>query len=257
MLGRGFMESLKPIKVPIKADSVLSPDFFYGDYTGIHFITSNDKHGRITFENLDAVKISRGEFMPFEIDYSSVEKGSWVFEVENSSWKMERYAYESKHYGESYEFGGNVEDMLTDFTHYLFSFHDQFIEVIARGFWFEESEQSLFKKELEDHHPFSPLPTNHYEELIVKSLRCQIRKNPKSQEQLEHDAQFCSQTLCEFALELDGEAMVSHTVSLFYRDGRLITALRSALGRQELVYEGFVSLDTFIPYMEKYIEDLH
>jgi len=37
------MESLKPIKVPIRADSVLNPDFFYGDYTGIYFITLNDK----------------------------------------------------------------------------------------------------------------------------------------------------------------------------------------------------------------------
>jgi hypothetical protein len=49
--------------------------------------------------------------------------------------------YENKHYGKSHEFGGNVNEMLTDLKHYLFSFHDQFMEIIARGFWFEESEQ--------------------------------------------------------------------------------------------------------------------
>ena len=252
------MEIAKQIKIPVIADSVLSPDFFYGDYTGIYFITyPDDKHGRITFENLDAVKICRGELMPYEIDYSKVERGVWVFQIENSKWQKERFDYENKHYGKSYEFGGDVGEMLTDFKHYLFSFHDQFIEVIARGFWFEEAEQSLFRKEFMAGHPFLPLPLKNSEIMTAHSLKTFIRKNQKSREQLIHDAQFCSQKIFEFALELEGEAKVSNTALLSYRNGELISTLRGYFGRQDVKYDGFASLEQFIPFMENYMKEVY
>jgi hypothetical protein len=100
------MEIVKQRGIPIVADSVLTPDLHYGKCTGIYFITNNDKHGRITFENLDAIKICRGEYMPYEFDWESCEDCSWIFQIENSKWLAERYGYEKECYGAAYEFGG-------------------------------------------------------------------------------------------------------------------------------------------------------
>jgi len=251
------MEVARQIKIPLIADYVLSPDFFYGDYTGIYFVTYDDKYGRITFENLDAVKICRGEIMPYEFDWSLCEQGVWIYQIENSKWQKERFDYENEHYGDAYEFGGNVNEMLTDFKHYLFEFHDEFIEVIARGFWFEEAEHSLFKKDLMEGHPFLPLPTENMEIMEVHTLKSQIRKNSKSKEQLIYDAQFCSQKLFEFALELDGEVSVNNTVLLSYRNGKLISTLRGYFGRQEAKFDGVANLEQVKPFMEKYIEGVY
>lgn len=153
------MESVKAIIIPVIADSVLSPDIYYGnDITGIYFSTHDDQFGRITFDKFDAIKICRGEMMPYKYEWGTDESGTWVFRIENSKWLDERFNYEKENYGLSYGFGENVNEMLIDFKHYFFSFHDQFIEVIARGFWFEKSEESLFKQPLQSEHPFSKLP---------------------------------------------------------------------------------------------------
>lgn len=250
------METIKQIKIPVTADYVLSPDFVYGKDTGIYFRTHTDNYGRITFENLDAVKICRGEIMPYEFDYSSADQYTWIFVIENSRWLKERFRYEKKHYGSAYEFGGDVYEMMTDFKHYLFSFHDQFIEVIARGFWFEEAEESLFQKDLTQGHPFLPLPESG-EYLTVQSITSQIRSNPQPKEQLIYSAQFCSQKLYEFTLELNGKTYAAYTVFISYRNGKLISILRSFLGRQEMTYEGFVDLEQVKPYVEAYLEKIY
>lgn len=252
------VEEVKEIDIPIQADSVLSPDFFYGgDGTGIYFVTNDDQYGRITFEKLDAMKLCRGEIMPYPFDYSKGKPSVWIYQIENSRWRKERFDYEKKYYGDAYEFGGNVNDMLTDFKHYLFSFHDQFIEVIARGFWFEKSESSLFGKQLEEGHPFLRLPEENAEKMTVCSLKCQIRKNPKPIERLIYDAQFCSQKLYEFVLELEGRAMVDHTVALSYRNGNLISALRGYFGRQVVEFNGVIGLEQVKPYIENYMKEVY
>ncbi|WP_239256541.1 hypothetical protein [Listeria ilorinensis] len=251
------MEGVKPINIPLVADFVLSPEVVYGEHTGIYFITRDNQYGRITFENLDAIKICRGETMPYEFDYSLAEQGNWVFQVENSVWQKERYAYEKKYYEDAYEFGGNVKDMLTDFKHYLFSFHDQFVEVIARGFWFEEAEQSLLGKELTSEHPFLPLPMENAEIMTAHSLDMQIRKNPESANKLIENAHFCSQKIFEFALELDGKASVNHTVTLSWKKGQFFSSLKNYFGRQEAEFAGIADLEQLRPFLEKYMEEVY
>ncbi|WP_099221910.1 hypothetical protein [Listeria costaricensis] len=250
------MEIIKPIKIPIVADFVLSPEVVYGERTGIYFITREDRYGRITFENLDAIKICRGEILPYAFDYSLAEQGTWVFQVENSTWQKERFDYEKKHYEGAYEFGGNVRDMLTDFKHYLFSFHDQFVEVIARGFWFEEAEQSLLGKGLTDGHPFLPLPAENAEIMTVQSLNMQIRRNPEMVENLIRNAQFCSQKIFEFALMLDEKASVNHTVTLSYKEGQLVSTLKGYFGGQEAEFAGIADLEQVQPFLEKYMKEV-
>lgn len=251
------MESVKKIKIPVIADSVLSPDFLYSDYTGIYFVTDDDEHGRITFENLDAVKICRGEILPYPFDSNAYERGVWIYQIENSKWQNERFAYEKKHYGNAYEFGGNVNDMQTDFKHYLFKFHDEFIEVIARGFWFEQSDTCLFKKELQKGHPFLPLPLENIQTIKTHTLTSQIRSNPLPKEELKHNAQFCSQTIFEFALELEGKASINHTVLLSYKDEKLISTLRDYFGKAIACFEGVATLEQVTPYIEKYMGEVY
>jgi hypothetical protein len=84
---------------------------------------------RVTFEGLDSLRVCRGEYVPYE---ELPGKYSAVYLVENSAWLRERHAYEAEHYRGSYEFGGDVDELLTDFQHYLFKFHDQYVEVLAR-----------------------------------------------------------------------------------------------------------------------------
>lgn len=251
------MEIVKPIIIPIIADPVLSPDFHYGDCSGIYFVTDDNKYGRITFEKLDAVKICRGEVMPYKFDYSLANYSTWIYQIENSKWQLERFNYEKKYYGSSYEFCGDVNEMQTDFKHYLFSFHDQFIEIIARGFWFEKDMESLFGKDLMKGHPFLPLPMENVEIIEFKSLKSQIRKNLKSKHQLIQDAQYCSQKIYEFALEIDGKSTVDHTVLLSYTNGKLISTLRGYFGEKGVEFDGFVKLEQIIPFIKKYIEEVY
>lgn len=255
-------EIVRRIKIPITRDSVLSPQVHYGHshydepVTGIYFVTSDDKHGRITFENFDALKVCRGEMLPYEYDWSAHEKGVWVFKVENSNWLMHRYKYEKEHYGDSYEFGGNVEEIKTDFNHYLFSFHDQFIEVIARGFWFEESDDTLFEKPLQEDHPSLPLPKSDKHSFDAYDITCQVRINHKAEKEIIQNTRFCTQKLMEFALELDGKATVNHKLTVSSTKGEVISHLCSFFGRKEIYFPGIVSLEEVQPYLKKYMKEV-
>lgn len=252
------MEIAKGIIIPVVADFVLSPDVLYGDeLTGIYFQTEDEQYGRITFENLDALKICRGENLPFTDDWKEGQEYPWVYKIENSKWLKERFNYENANYGSSYEFGGNVNEMLTDFSHYLFKFHDQFIEVIARGFWFEQDKTSLFKSELQVGHPFLNLPDTDIEKFVSHNLTCQIRTNPTPQDKLISDAKFCSQKLIEFALELDGKATVDNSLILAYKNGKLFSSLRGFFGKQIVEFDGLAKLTDVKPYIEKYIEEVY
>lgn len=252
------MELAKGIIIPVFADYVLSPDVLYSDeLTGIYFQTDDEQYGRITFENLDALKICRGENLPFNDDWKEGQDCTWIYKVENSKWLKERFDYENENYGSSYEFGGNVNEMLTDFSHYVFKFHDQFVEVIARGFWFEKDKTSLFKRELQVGHPFLNLPDSNIEKFVSHNLTCQIRTNPKPQDKLVSDAKFCSQKLIEFALELEGKASVDNSLILSYRNGKLISCLRGYFGKQIVDFEGIAKFEDVKPYIDKYMKEVY
>lgn len=252
------MELAKEIIIPVIADNVLSPDVFYSyELTGIYFETQDGQYGRITFENLDSLKICRGEVLPYSIKWEEVKNNSWVFKVENSNWQKERYIYEKENYGSSYEFSGNVDEMQTEFSHYVFRFHDEFIEVIARGFWFEKDEESLFNKSLQEDHPFLKISDSNVEKFFAHSLTCQIRRNTKTDEELISNAKFCSQKLIEFALEIDGDASVNNSLILLYKNGKLISRLKGSFGTQIAEFEGIAKFDEVKPYIKKYMSEVY
>ncbi|MRX39256.1 hypothetical protein GJU43_08220 [Flavobacterium sp. LC2016-23] len=252
------MELVKGFKTHITRDSVLSPDIYYGnDSTGIYFQTDDDQFGRIKFYNMDAIKICRGEMIPYEYDWSRDEQRYWVFQIENSKWLAERYNYEKENYGYSYEFGGNVDDMLTDFNHYLFSFHDQFVEVIAKGIWFEKDSNSLLNKPLQVDHPFLNIPENEIKKFSAYDLTCQVRKNSKTREELIADAFYCPQKLLQFALEIEDSVFITNTLDLQYRNKKLISRFGGYFGKQVIEFPGIATLQDVKPYIEKYMKDVY
>jgi len=251
------MELAKRILIPVLADRVLSPDIYYGnELTGIYFQTEDDQFGRITFNNLDAIKVCRGENFPFENDWKEGQEVAWVYKVENSKWLRERFNYENENYGSSYEFGGNVNEMLTDFSHYVFKFHDEFVETIARGFWFEKDVNSLFKRELKDGHPFLPLPETNIKTFEVEGIKYKAIFNPLNKDTLIQDTKYFPQKLIEFAVEFEGTYSVSQTLIIMQRQGRLISVLTQFIGRPEFEKEGVATFEEIKPIIDKYIGEV-
>jgi hypothetical protein len=241
--------------VPVKADLVLSPQLCYGEpLTAIYFITDDEKYGRITFEKLDSIKVSRGEYFPYEYEKNSPSY-CWVKIVQNSNWLNERYTYENKYYNNSYEFNGNVNEMLSDYKHYVFSFHDEFIEVLASGFWSEVASESLFGKELAKGHPFLPLSNINMIRFEAYGLTCQARLNNKADEEIMQNSIYCSQKLIEFALELENVS-VNHTLCLIYKDGKHLSRLKGYFGSKEIEFDKIARLEDVKPYIEVYMKEV-
>jgi hypothetical protein len=251
------MEIAKTILIPINADPVLDPCVHYGaPVTAIYFTTEEDNFGRITFEALDSIKISRGELMPYENNGSDGETYSWIYKIENSKWQIERYQYEKDIYGSSYEFGGSADEMLTEFRHYLFSFHDQFVEAISKGFWFEESNKDLYGKDLSVGHPFLPIPEINVINISLHNLICKVRINPVSVDELKANANYCSQKLMEFLLELEGRNSVTHTLVLSKRNEKFISTLRDYFGKKVMELAGIATLDDVRLPIETYLNEV-
>ncbi|MEU7604004.1 hypothetical protein [Streptomyces sp. NPDC041003] len=76
--------------------------------------------GRLTFERLEAIKVTGGEYLPYE----RPDGGGWAYVMDDSPWLAERHDYVMRHYGRS---------LLEAHRHYVFVFHDEFIEAIGRG----------------------------------------------------------------------------------------------------------------------------
>jgi hypothetical protein len=227
-------ELAKGIIIPVLSDYILSPEVLYADNetTGIYFRTPDDQFGRITFNNLDAIKVCRGEYIPYSDDWTEDKDVPWVYSVANSTWLLERYAYENNYYGAAYEFGGNVNDMFTDFSHYVFRFHDQFVEVIARGFWFEQDTETLFKKPLMQGHPLLPLPQT---KVTMHEASCIVYKviyNTLPEIQLVENSFFCPQKLLEVEVDYKGNFSSFLTLVLTRRNGKVTSILRTLYGVQ-------------------------
>lgn len=174
-------------EVPLQADSVASPIVHYGEpMTAIHFFTEDGRWGRVTFERLDSLRVSRGEYDPFPESPDNPEGFHWVMTISNSTWLRERYEYEKQHYGTGYKFCGNVDEMLEEYFHYVFSFHDEFVEAIAAGIWLEAADVMLCDEEINTSHPLKGLahlePVEHFES---SGIRCFVRRNPKSNDELD------------------------------------------------------------------------
>lgn len=249
----------RPLAVPVDADAVDSPIVHFGPLwqTAIHFATQDGRWGRVTFERLDSIRMSRGEYKPFPLYPDGLGIDSWVSTVSSSEWLKERYQYEKRYYAADYEFGGHVDEMLQEYDHYLFQFHDEFVEAIAAGIWLEVDDEMLGNRELDVPHPLKGLehldPVEHFES---SGIRCFVRRNPMSKEDLHCAAGLCSQTLIEIGAELDGRASSSWSLTYRVRNGMGRSYLRGHFGNAAESYDGVASLSQIRPHIDQWLSEV-
>ncbi len=245
--------------MPVERDPVEKPFVAYGGGpASINFVTNHGRWGRVTFEKLDSIRISRGEYEPYPSDWKPGDELYWVSVVASSPWLRERYEYEKQHYGEQYEFTGDVEEMLRDFSHYLFSFHDQFVEVVCAGIWFEVSEEFLGNSDPSADHPLLDLPPSESPDRFeAHGITCQVRRNTRPLDHVLEEAKLCSQKLLQFAAELDGSASVSWTLTVRVHDGVMRTHLKDYFGHVKQSYDGIPALEDVRPHVEEWLQEVH
>lgn len=243
---------LTPIQIPVIADYVLSPIVIYGEeFTSINFETQDEEFGRITLQNMDAIKICRGELPPYDdpTEINDFVIGTWVYKVENSDWLQERYQYEKEHYEQSYEWGNSVDEMLTDYSHYFFRFHDEFVEVIAKGFWYEQAEETFIGKPLSKNHPFLAIENGFTDELIVGDKNYFFKYNPISAATLEKQVQFCQQKLIEIWLSLPKDDFMEGSLRIKKSNNKTISYYQPTFGKAVFLKEGIATIEDLKNYL--------
>ena len=246
------MERIYQFDVPVEADSIDSPIVQYGgDASAIHFTTTDHQWGRVTFERLDSIKVSRGEHEPFP--RASGEPYNWVSTISESEWLKSRHEYESEHYGRSCNFGGNVDEMLTEYCHYLLSFHDEFVEAIAAGIWIDTDSVMLTSKPTSGHPLNGIAHIDEFEQIEAHGIVCQVRRNPLPTEQIERNARLCSQTLLEVGANLDGSVNTNWRLTHREINGTSRTFLRNYFGNSVQTYNQIPTLDEIRPLIDQWL----
>ena len=245
-------------RVPFDADPVESPIVHYGKpFTAIHFETKDARWGRVTFERLDSLKISRGEFFPYALPTIEPSVYSWVTTISNSAWLRERYEYEKRCYGTAYRFSGNVDEMLDEYSHYVFSFHDEFVEGIAAGIWFEAGKTFLGDQPVEPSHPLKGLshlePTERFESSGIRGF---VRRNPLSHEDIDRAAALCSQTVFEVGADLDGRSSTSWSVTRRVRNGVPRSYLRNYFHNSVQSFDGIPTFTDIRPQIDQWFSEV-
>lgn len=249
------------IPVPVIADPVAGPTVTYGEVlksgeeiTSIKFLTADDEWARVTFEHLDSIRVSRGEYDPYPSDWKPGDQLTWVSEVVPSPWLQERYEYEKMYYGQAYEWTGDVDEMLRDFSHYVFSFHDQFVEALSAGIWLERFDENS-DSEISATHPLRALPRPTTPDRIeAYGMVCEIWPNTRPMDQILEDAKLCSQKLFQFATVFDSVPSISWTLAVRVRHGKVRSSLRPSLGPVHATFEGVANLEHVRPHVEGWLQ---
>ena len=197
--------------------------------------------GRVTFEGLDSIRCSRGEHCP----YGGSGGGSWVCEIHESAWLNERHAYENKFY---------KTPLLEEYRHYLFTFHDEFVEAIAKGIWVEEIGSKMTDDVPEDH-PLKDLPISlSAESSVIHGLHYELRRNPRTLAEIIKASKLCSQKLFQFYLMLDGKRTPSYAAELRTIRGESTTRLRAGWPHPDLVTgQGVAGVEDLMPAWNRYV----
>jgi len=243
-----------PVHVPLRADAVGPPRLVYGGlplslgeqeptFPALYFpMADTETIGRVTFEELDAIRAQRGETLPFEID----DFTTWVYEVNDSSWLAERHSYELTHY---------QYPLLGAFAHYVFRFHDEFVEAIARGIWLDKPDPSrLWDRPVDDPSGLFPVETPARHEVAPSGIEWELRQSPKAIDVLVERAALCSQRLYQFNLVLDGSSREAASVWLRYRRGSLQSTMTRLWAGAVAARPGVAQPEDFFGSWNEYVE---
>ena len=244
--------------VPLVADSVASPRLVYGGldlssddgrddaYTAIYFVVAGSGSlGRVTFEGIDAVRGARGETLPYDIRQPR-QAADWVFTVDESLWLAERHHYEVAHYS---------TPLLETHQHYTFAFHDEFVEAIAGGIWFDMADSARpFARP--DQHPLARLDPGPDRERFrsPSGIEWELRRAVRGDADLARDSRLCSQRIYQLNLLLDGRSSEGASIWLRMRNGRTVSRLvRPWPGGEVAQREGIANPGDFEEQWEAYL----
>jgi hypothetical protein len=247
------LEALLPDDSPFQPEEIASPRIVFDLERGpvqFDYLGRADRSVRVSFERWDALRACRGEHSP----YPRPEGRSCVFTVEGSTWLRQRHAYESLHYGARYNFGGDVNEMLEEFDHFLFCFHDEFVEVIAGGVRFAEidgppAEASPWPK------AFAPLPEV-VERYDVEGAISELRKDPRPVADLVAESRLRDQVLYQLTLEADGHQTIVQQLTVRTRRGRLLSRWRGYFGVTENTFAGVPELRDLRPLIAERLDQI-
>jgi hypothetical protein len=252
------MEKAIALQVPLVADPVAPCRLTFGDlsiagaresergraHDVLFFeVRDEDAIGRVTFEGLDAMRVSRGEVAPYEDGH---DFSSWVYVVQGSRWLLDRHEYEMSNYETS---------LLGDYQHYLFRFHDDFVEAIAQGIWIDAAPEDEYA--ITAPHPFAAdydFPVTRNGE--TAGLAWEVRVSPADSGELIERSRLCSQRLFDFHLELDGANPVTSTCWVRTRSGEVRSRLSRPWVGDYASVAGVAVLDDLLPAWERYCRDV-
>jgi hypothetical protein len=242
--------------VPLTADNVAPPRLAYGalnlrseaddGYTAMYFAVARDGSlGRVTFEGLDAVRAARGETLPYDIA-SPWTAGDWVFTVEESPWLAERHQYEVERYS---------MPLLETHQHYVFKFHDEFVEAIAEGIWLDIADPAR-PYDRPAGHPLAKLdpglPCERFRS--APGIEWELRSAPRAEAALATDSRLCSQRLHQLNLVFGGRSTEGASIWLRTRNGRTISRfVRPWPGGELARREGIAQPSDFSEPWEAYL----
>ena len=253
--------SAQVVEVPLAADAVAPPRLVYGrldvtsgseldnGYDALYFqVAESGLLGRVTFEGLDAVRAARGEVLPYQIRPRR-EKWGWVFTVDGSSWLDERHDYELRRYS---------TPLTGTHQHFVFAFHDQFVEAIAEGIWLDIPDQAR-PYDRPDPHPLAELgpgiPAERFRS--ASGIDWELRRAPGTDSELITGSRLCSQRVYQLNLLLDGDSRVSASIWLRTRGGRTISRLvRPWPGGELARCEGVAGPGDFEDPWESYLAEV-
>jgi hypothetical protein len=242
--------SAVPFPLPCSLEWIFSPEIVFQGKEGIdaiyHCTSYGDPEGRrsvrITFEGLDSIRICRGEYSPYDLTaVEGVGRGNIVYTVVDSPWLRDRHAYESEHYRNAYEWGGDVDEMLTDYRHFHFAFHDEFVDIIALGIWCELTDERLAEWPLPASHPLSGLSISSpiLDSREVDGIARVLRGGSKTVGQLERGSAYCSQPLYAVGTADD----VGYQIVLRNPHGVVKTCLLDTMGTFRAEQGGVASIE--------------
>ncbi|GIJ30593.1 hypothetical protein Vqi01_57550 [Micromonospora qiuiae] len=249
------------LAVPLIANSVASPPrLVYGaldlrtldsteqGYAALYFeVAGSGDLGRVTFEGLDAVRGARGEYPPYDVDRH--EPADWVFVVQGSAWLRERHDYEMRHY---------TTPLLETHQHYLFAFHDEFVEAVAEGIWLDLVDRDN-PFTVPAVHPLSPLSKDLPAENFTSTdgLRWQLRRSDRTDAELVEASRYCSQRVYQFDLTLDGASREAASIWIRTRRGRLVSRFMRPWPVGEVGHvEGLAQSGNFADQWETYLGEV-
>jgi hypothetical protein len=252
-----FPVAARSIDVPLAADGVAPPRFVYGGldpaqtgrddgYTALYFeVAGSGQIGRVTFEGADAVRVARGETLPYEIGPPRA-RDEWVFTVDDSPWLAERHRYEVQRYSTA---------LAHTHQHYVFQFHDEFAEVIAEGIWLDIADPAQ-PYARPARHPLAELdpglPSERFRS--AAGIDWELRHTPEPDSELIAGSRLCSQRVCQLNLLLDGHSREGASIWLRTRNGRTISRFARPWPGGELArHEGLARHEDFETLWEAYL----